>query len=613
MLPIKAFKHVKIAMTILSISIIWPLMSLATLSIALAADPEINVTGVADQQFYNTDITPDINITGDYQNEITTLNGEPFVSGAKITAEGDYTLHIYVEEDPSGTPFEKTVNFTIDKTSPVITINTPSNNQHVKGIVQLNASIIEKNPQSVSVRINGNQVATALPSALNTILMPDGIHAISIAATDRAAQTTQKTITVTVDNHNPAGKALINQKSAFTNKRYVNLSLPASDNTGISSMRIRNKGESWSDWQTYNPSRIWRLSPGNGIKTVYVRFRDRAGNTSKIVSDRIVLDAKRPTGTIQINKGAQFTNTRKIVLGISAFDNFRVADMRIKNFGGRWSSWIPYKKIREWKLRRDNGASKVLIQFRDKAGNISRTKKDRVFLDNKSPTISVLAPPSVTTELTNLPIKLQWHSLDPLPSSGIGSHEVQYRIGNNISWAVWLPDTFSNAEYFNAITGFTYYFRARAKDRAGNTGAWSKEAKITIADYYGQFITEPTIVLIRNQQRVRIYNGYKMMVRTFLVSTGKYAPVPGAYRVYSKSPQSRSISGRVSMKHMVRFTRASSGVAIGFHSVIYNNNGVIDLDKLGQPVSAGCVRSDFTNAAFIYNFAPIGTKVWVVK
>jgi hypothetical protein len=54
-------------------------------------------------------------------------------------------------------------------------------------------------------------------------------------------------------------------------------------------MQLSNDGLHYSDWLTYTISyRPWSLEAGdNQIKTVYVRFQDRAGNISVPVSDTI--------------------------------------------------------------------------------------------------------------------------------------------------------------------------------------------------------------------------------------------------------------------------------------------------------------------------------------
>jgi hypothetical protein len=71
----------------------------------------------------------------------------------------------------------------------------------------------------------------------------------------------------------------------------VTLRLAASDPSpasGVDSMRFRNGGTTtWSSWLDYSSSAPWTLTAGAGKKTVYVQYRDRAGNISASASDTI--------------------------------------------------------------------------------------------------------------------------------------------------------------------------------------------------------------------------------------------------------------------------------------------------------------------------------------
>ena len=53
------------------------------------------------------------------------------------------------------------------------------------------------------------------------------------------------------------------------------------------------------DWTTraYASTQPWTLTSGNGTKTVYVKWRDAAGNWSAVKTDTIILDATAPTVT----------------------------------------------------------------------------------------------------------------------------------------------------------------------------------------------------------------------------------------------------------------------------------------------------------------------------
>lgn len=101
--------------------------------------------------------------------------------------------------------------------------------------------------------------------------------------------------TIIYDATAPTGGTVsINDGSAYTTSTTVVLTLFASDEvSGMSQMRLSNDGVFDSpeeDWGTYATSSDWTLASGDGAKTVYVQFRDKAGNeTTGTISSQIEL------------------------------------------------------------------------------------------------------------------------------------------------------------------------------------------------------------------------------------------------------------------------------------------------------------------------------------
>ncbi|MFH1230375.1 MAG: hypothetical protein V1709_02645 [Planctomycetota bacterium] len=90
----------------------------------------------------------------------------------------------------------------------------------------------------------------------------------------------------------PAGTISINDGAASTTFTSVTLTLSASDTvSGVSEMQLSNDQLNWpTSPQAYITSTNWTLSSGDGTKTVYVKFKDAAGNWSDAISDTIILD-----------------------------------------------------------------------------------------------------------------------------------------------------------------------------------------------------------------------------------------------------------------------------------------------------------------------------------
>jgi hypothetical protein len=123
--------------------------------------------------------------------------------------------------------------------------------------------------------------------------LSQGNHTFRVRAIDKAGNldTSPASRSWFVDTVLPKGTISINGGAASASSRSVTLRLSASDlspASGVASMRFRNGGTTtWSSWLAYSTSKSWRLTAGAGTKTVYVQYKDRAGNVSAAASDTI--------------------------------------------------------------------------------------------------------------------------------------------------------------------------------------------------------------------------------------------------------------------------------------------------------------------------------------
>jgi glucose/arabinose dehydrogenase/PKD repeat protein len=99
------------------------------------------------------------------------------------------------------------------------------------------------------------------------------------------------------DTSPPTGTVVINGGASATNSRAVTLTLSATDAlSAVTQMRFSNTGTSFSTAEAYATTKAWTLSSGAGTKTVYVQYKDAAGNWSSLpITDTIVLDTTAPT------------------------------------------------------------------------------------------------------------------------------------------------------------------------------------------------------------------------------------------------------------------------------------------------------------------------------
>ncbi|NDL57390.1 L,D-transpeptidase family protein [Phytoactinopolyspora mesophila] len=117
-------------------------------------------------------------------------------------------------------------------------------------------------------------------------------------------------------------------------------------------------------------------------------------------------------------------------------------------------------------------------------------------------------------------------------------------------------------------------------------------------------------------QQVWLVEGDGSVERTYMVSGSRYDQLPeGTYEVFSKSEEAVSWTLEETMQYMVRFHRGENS-NIGFHDIpVYKESGeeAQTLSELGTPLSDGCIRQDHEDAKALWEFAPVGTKVVVVR
>jgi len=96
--------------------------------------------------------------------------------------------------------------------------------------------------------------------------------------------------TFIIDTIAPEGSLAINDGASLSASSKVKLSLFALDETtGIKDVRFRNAEEDcWSDFDTFTNEKFWDLPKTDGVKRVFVQYRDYAGNISEVCDCEIV-------------------------------------------------------------------------------------------------------------------------------------------------------------------------------------------------------------------------------------------------------------------------------------------------------------------------------------
>ncbi|MWV47538.1 hypothetical protein GRF59_28580 [Paenibacillus sp. HJL G12] len=309
---------------------------------------------------------------GNYKEAVTitfnegtaTLNGAAFASGTDINQDGSYAL---VVTDEAGNV--TTVNFKIDTVAPTITGVSDG------GVYES----VSPGFNEGTATLNGNAYIQG------TNINQDGAY--TLVVTDAAGNET--TIQFQIDTTAPTGTVMIQAGTDWTNVTDVALTLTSNDGnngSGVVEMRFSNSGSNWGSWEPVATTKLWSLEPGDGEKTIYVQFKDKAGNVSGTIHDVIKLDQTIPTGTIVINSGAATTSSKLVTLTLTSTDGVGsgVTEMRFSEDNLTWLNWENVLFTKNWGFKGSSGLKDLYVQYRDAAGNVSVANKASITYQESS-------------------------------------------------------------------------------------------------------------------------------------------------------------------------------------------------------------------------------------
>jgi len=170
------------------------------------------------------------------------------------------------------------------------------------------------------------------------------------------------------------GSIIINNDDFVTHARVVTLTLYAAVNESLVAntsslflgekelgseavMCFSNDEQNWSSLEPYKQTKQWTLEPGNGLKTVYARFRDGEGNwIDQYVHDQITLEELQ-------NFCNEITKLRPISVTASSASPFYSKENLIDGDPSTiWSSVVSLFKRNEY-ITLDFGTSKKIVEL----------------------------------------------------------------------------------------------------------------------------------------------------------------------------------------------------------------------------------------------------------
>ncbi|OGW44344.1 MAG: hypothetical protein A2132_03750 [Nitrospirae bacterium RBG_16_43_11] len=296
--------------------------------------------------------------------------------------------------------------------------------------------------------------------------------------------------TVTPDTTAPSnttGADFINNGALAANSASVTLSISASDSIGVTTYYASESSTapspSTSGWvsvastTSYSANITFTLSTGDGIKTIYVWFKDAAGNVSASASGTITLDTVPPDTAITSHPDNP-TNSASASFSFTATETGSIFQCQMDNEGfAACTSPKSYTGLTD-------GSHTFYVKATDSSGNTdpipaSFTCTNDTTAPSNPTSITGYSNSAKALSLTsgnwynNATPYFEWSGAsDGTGGSGISGYYVY--LGTN---AAANPATAgvlqTSAYYSNTVIGNegTYYLLIKARDAVGNTAS----------------------------------------------------------------------------------------------------------------------------------------------
>ncbi|MBI2167755.1 MAG: pre-peptidase C-terminal domain-containing protein [Candidatus Omnitrophica bacterium] len=302
-----------------------------------------------------------------------------------------------------------------------------------------------------------------------------------------------------------AAGLVINQARPYTNVPQVVLELRTRD--AISMAFSEDDGETFTDFEPFRVAKVLALTGEDGVKTVTVRYQDQDGNLTDF-EDSILLDTQAPTGSLDINSGAAYTQSRNVTATVTASDETsRVHEVRIK-FQGQGGTYVftwPYgqtTKNYSVTLPAGDGEKTATLTITDVAGNTSESILDTITLDTTAPTGSVVINDD-DEFTTSQDVTLTLTSDDVTA----GVDQVRFSTDGGTTWTDWEDPADTKDLTLPAGDG-QKEVQYEVKDKAGNTEIFSDTIILDLDAPTGtilindgdEFSTSQTVTLTLTQE-----------------------------------------------------------------------------------------------------------------
>jgi len=178
--------------------------------------------------------------------------------------------------DGLGTIYPQVIaQITLDTAAPVTTATPVAGTYSTSLSVLLTANETAKIYYTTNGLTPAATQANLYTGAITLVPAATTSYTLKYFAVDQAGNSEAvKSAAYTVHVSDLVGSIKINGGSPYTASTAVTLTLAAVDPAGVTQMQFSNDGVNFTPLEAYGTSKAWTLDPGEGLKTVYVRFKD---------------------------------------------------------------------------------------------------------------------------------------------------------------------------------------------------------------------------------------------------------------------------------------------------------------------------------------------------
>ncbi|MBU1862452.1 MAG: Ig-like domain repeat protein [Candidatus Omnitrophica bacterium] len=267
----------------------------------------------SDPYFYWSIKSPGPDVVGysiafdELPDEFVDVAGSEYQTPDFYLSDGKHTFYVVAKNTEGSFGAPGGFDIWVDTVRPVITNTLPENGKTVNQLrpaiegtlfdatsgIDESAIVFTITTDLDEYTVSGTyDEETGLAAFIPVEDFPDGLVTVRFEVTDKAGNEAVPLFwSFTVDTSKPEGWILINSDAPVTDLQAVTLNLFATEVvTEVTEMIVSNDGifdeEEWEIYKTVIED--WDLPFIAGTRTVYVKFRDSAGNESQVYSDAIV-------------------------------------------------------------------------------------------------------------------------------------------------------------------------------------------------------------------------------------------------------------------------------------------------------------------------------------